>query len=160
MLSDDAELQRERDAMPQGQADEETSWLLWSRYDWCRHQHQPLTFRHQTVGTIWPPEVSRKMGDAGYPEGTTQTAAPLRTRQAVRQGVPHVSKPTFEATVSVGLAAQPFADGGSGRQQRRTGPCDAAQVDADSQLIIELGAGTGAVTTALLARGIVPRPWS
>ncbi|MCB1797943.1 MAG: methyltransferase domain-containing protein [Gammaproteobacteria bacterium] len=32
----------------------------------------------------------------------------------------------------------------------------AAQVDADSQLIIELGAGTGAVTTALLARGIVP----
>lgn len=32
----------------------------------------------------------------------------------------------------------------------------AAQVDADSQLIIELGAGTGAVTTALLARGIAP----
>lgn len=32
----------------------------------------------------------------------------------------------------------------------------AAQVDADSDLVIELGAGTGAVTTALLARGIAP----
>ncbi|HPE81032.1 MAG: hypothetical protein R3E46_12935 [Sedimenticolaceae bacterium] len=33
MLSDDAELQREKDAMPQGQPDQETSRLLWSRYD-------------------------------------------------------------------------------------------------------------------------------
>ncbi|HOP17574.1 MAG TPA: methyltransferase domain-containing protein [Gammaproteobacteria bacterium] len=32
----------------------------------------------------------------------------------------------------------------------------AAQVNADSDLVIELGAGTGAVTSALLARGVAP----
>lgn len=32
MLSDDTELQRERDAMPRGQAEQETSRLLWSTH--------------------------------------------------------------------------------------------------------------------------------